>query len=60
MSMEVEMVLSDKATAVKRMQQYIVAHLDDEITLDSIAEAARFSKFHAARIFKELTGRTPP
>jgi AraC-like DNA-binding protein len=53
------MVLQDKAIAVGRMQKFIMAHMGDEITLDSIAEAVGYSKFHAARIFKELTSRTP-
>jgi AraC-like DNA-binding protein len=40
------------------MQYYIIAHLDESITLDDIAKVASYSKYHAARIFKELTGRT--
>ncbi len=44
------MVLSDKAKAVKRMQEYILGHLDEDLTLDSIAEAAGYSKFHATRV----------
>lgn len=52
------MELSDKIKAVSRMQHYINAQLDEDITLDAIANAAGYSKYHAARIFKELTGRT--
>lgn len=52
------MGLSDKIKAVSRMQYYIIAHLDESITLDDIAKVAGYSKYHAARIFKELTGRT--
>lgn len=53
------MELPDKAAAVSRMQHYIEAHLDEEITLDNLANAARYSKYHAVRIFRELTHRTP-
>jgi AraC-like DNA-binding protein len=50
---------SDKAAAVSIMQRYILAHLDEEITLDDLAGAANYSKFHVIRIFKELTHLTP-
>ena len=53
------MDLSDKIKAVSRMQHYIETHLDEAITLEGIADAAGYSKYHAVRIFKELTGRTP-
>ncbi|MCL2004230.1 MAG: AraC family transcriptional regulator [Oscillospiraceae bacterium] len=53
------MELSDKAAAVSRMQAYIVEHIADDITLDALCGAAGYSKYHAARVFKELTGRTP-
>jgi len=61
------MELPDKAAArehphvkaVGAMQQYIEAHLDEEITLDDLANAAGYSKYHAVRVFKELTHRTP-
>ncbi|MDR1464371.1 MAG: helix-turn-helix domain-containing protein [Oscillospiraceae bacterium] len=45
-------------TAVACMQRYIAAHLDEEISLDELA-AAGYSKYHALRMFKDLTGRTP-
>ena len=48
-----------KIKAVSRMQHYIETHLDEAITLEGIADAAGYSKYHAVRIFKELTGRTP-
>ncbi|HOL92257.1 MAG TPA: AraC family transcriptional regulator [Clostridiales bacterium] len=52
------MELSDKARAVSRMQRYIAEHLNEDITLDAVANAAGYSKYHALRIFRELTGRT--
>jgi len=51
------MELPDKVKAVSRMQHYIITNLDENITLDDVANAAGYSKYHAARIFKELTGR---
>jgi AraC-like DNA-binding protein len=51
--------LSDKAAAVSIMQRYILAHLDEEITLDDLAGAVNYSKFHIIRVFKELTHLTP-
>lgn len=49
----------DKIDAVQRMQDYIVSHLDGEITLEALGRAAGYSSFHCIRIFKELTGKTP-
>ncbi len=49
----------DRIKAVERMQEYIEAHLEEPITLAALAGAARYSPWHAARVFKELTGRTP-
>jgi len=49
----------EKIMAVQRMQDYIEAHLNDPITLHQLAEAARYSPWHSARIFKEITGKAP-
>jgi AraC family transcriptional regulator len=49
----------DKIKAVQRMQDYIDEHIKDPISLRMLAEAARYSPWHSARIFKELTGKTP-
>ena len=53
------MNLSDKIIAVDKMQSYIHAHLEEEITLDALSCAAGYSKYYSARIFRELTGNTP-
>ena len=53
------MELSDKIIAVGKMQKYIDTHFDQEITLEGLSRAANYSKYHASRIFKELTGKTP-
>lgn len=44
------MVLPDKARAVKLIQEYILVHLEEDLTLDSIAKAAGYSKFYATRV----------
>lgn len=41
------------------MQEYIDLHLHDRITLKQLANAAGYSPYHAARLFKEITGRAP-
>jgi AraC-like DNA-binding protein len=49
----------DKIDAVQRMQNYIEEHLTEPITLYMLAQTAGYSPWHASRIFKELTGKTP-
>ena len=45
--------------AVQRMQIYIESHLHEPITLHKLAVAAGYSPWHAARVFKSLTGKSP-
>ena len=49
----------DKVRAVQRMQIYIDEHIHEKISLKNLADAAGYSPWHADRIFKELTGRSP-
>ena len=49
----------DTENAVERMQEYIDTHLREKITLKQLADAAGYSPWHSARMFKELIGRTP-
>lgn len=49
----------EPVNAVKRMQAFIEKHLQEPITLHKLAGAAGYSPWHAARIFKSLTGKTP-
>lgn len=49
----------DVVDSVQRMQDYIEAHIQDPITLSDLARAAGYSQWHAARVFKELTGKAP-
>jgi AraC family transcriptional regulator len=41
------------------MQDCIERHMTEPITLLMLAQAAGYSPWHSARIFKELTGKTP-
>ncbi len=45
--------------AVQHMQEYIDAHIYEEITLKQLSNAAGYSSWHSARIFREVTGRAP-
>jgi len=49
----------DNINAVQRMQSYIETHLIAPITLHMLAEAAGYSPWHAAKLFKSLTGKAP-
>lgn len=49
----------DRIKAVQRMQQHIEERLEEPITMASLARAAGYSRWHAARLFKELTGLAP-
>ncbi len=44
---------------VQLMQEYIDENINGKITLKELAVAARYSPWHAARIFKEVTGKSP-
>ncbi|MEL7608297.1 MAG: AraC family transcriptional regulator [Bacillota bacterium] len=41
------------------MQEYIDEHLREKISLKQIGGVSGYSPWHAARIFKEVTGKTP-
>lgn len=49
----------EKMRAVQRMQDYIMMHYREEISLQDLAEAASYSPWHALRAFTELVGKTP-
>ena len=50
--------MNDQVLAVQRMQDYIEAHLNEEITMAQLARASLFSPWHAYRLFREHTGQT--
>jgi AraC family transcriptional regulator len=58
-------VTSEKTTApmadlkLKRVKDYIEAHLAESISLERIAGVAAFSSYHFARMFKAATGLPP-
>ena len=49
----------DKLKAVERMQAHIEANLGDKTTMAALARAARYSQWHAVRVFKDVTGKSP-
>jgi len=49
----------ERIKAAERMQAYIEAHLGERITLAALARAAHYSPWHAARLFREVTGKAP-
>ena len=49
----------EKINAVQRMQDYILAHYQEEITLKDLAKAAMYSPWHALRAFSQMIGKTP-
>jgi len=44
---------------LQRVMDFIEAHLDEEVTLETLAREACLSPFHFARAFKAATGTTP-
>jgi AraC family transcriptional regulator len=49
----------DKRKAVSMMQNFIEQNLTTPITLHDLAREARYSVYHAAHVFKEITGHSP-
>lgn len=44
--------------AVNRAIDYILQHVDEELTLEDVAEYCHFSKFYFSRLFREQTGES--
>jgi AraC family transcriptional regulator len=44
---------------LRRVRDYIEAHLDRDLSLTALAEVARLSPYHFSRSFKEATGLGP-
>lgn len=51
--------MKEQTMAVQRMQDYIEAHLSEEISLGALAAASLFSPWHAHRMFRAYLGLTP-
>jgi AraC family transcriptional regulator len=47
------------AASVRRVSEYIAAHLANAVTLDELARIAGYSRFHFARGFRAATGMPP-
>lgn len=50
--------MSSKIKSVKVAIEYIENHLTDDLTLENVATAVHYSKYHLHRIFTEITGMT--
>ncbi len=50
---------SERQKAVARMLEHIERNIHAGITMQSLAKSARYSMYHSARIFKQVTGQTP-
>jgi AraC family transcriptional regulator len=46
-------------TALRRVREYVQEHLEEEITLETLAALVYLSPYHFARKFKEATGLSP-
>ena len=44
---------------VRRVERFVRAHLDSDLSLDDLAEAVTLSKYHFSRRFKKRTGQSP-
>jgi len=44
---------------LRKVQDYVVAHLAEEISVDALAALVELSSSHFAHVFKEATGMTP-
>lgn len=51
--------MKEQVLAVQRMQDYIEAHLEQEITLSDLARVSLFSPWYSYRLFQSHTGLTP-
>ena len=51
--------MKEQILAVQRMQEYIAAHLEEEVTLADLARVSLFSPWYAHRLFRRYTGLTP-
>lgn len=46
-------------THLRRVKDYINAHLDEDLSLDTLASVACYSTSHFCHVFKESTGQSP-
>lgn len=48
----------DKEMLVNQSMDYIMQYLNEKLSLDTVSAQFFISKYHFARIFKEVTGET--
>ena len=58
-SAQTGIMMKEQTEAVQKMQDYIEAHMEEEITMSSLAETSGFSPWHSYRLFKDYLGVTP-
>ena len=51
--------MKEQILAVQRMQEYIAAHLDSDLTAAELSRASLLSPWHSYRLFRQYTGLTP-
>ena len=51
--------MEEQRKAVRAMQDYISAHIHEEITLEDLAKAASFSPWYARKLFIKYLDMTP-
>ena len=51
--------MKETEEAIQRMTEYILTNLHEDKTAKDVANAAGYSQYHAARVFKEKTGMSP-
>jgi AraC family transcriptional regulator len=44
---------------IKRVTDFILAHLSQDLSLDALAQQIGFSPYHFARLFRQTTGESP-
>ncbi len=51
--------MDEQIEAVRKMQDYIREHVQEEITIGNLAETSAFSPWHARRLFRKYLNMTP-
>lgn len=57
-AMKLEDLQMGESNIVKKIASYIENHLEEDLSLDKIAEELHYSKYYLARVFTEKTGCT--
>ena len=51
--------MDEQREAVRKMQDYIREHIQEEITIEDLAEVSSFSTWHARRLFQKYLNMSP-